>query len=98
MEEEDDIMDPSGGSSSMNLSAALGAVMDVAEEEARLRRRALDFERAFEARGEERFAQLLSEYEPSGSPSHPVASEGIGLEDHGSCYVPHGLALPLHYP
>ena len=47
----------------MDFSREFSAIIDVAEEEARLRTRALEFEQAFETRAEERFTHRLSEYE-----------------------------------
>ena len=53
------------GDMTMDLSAALGAVIDVHEEEARLRQQALQFEQAFEARAEGRLVSALAEHEGS---------------------------------
>ena len=48
---------------SMDLSAELTGIIDVSEEEARLRAQAWQFEQTFEARAEQHFGNRLVEYE-----------------------------------
>ena len=48
---------------SMDLTAELAGIIDVSEEEARLRAQAWQFEQTFEARAEQHFGNRLAEYE-----------------------------------
>ncbi|CAK0892990.1 unnamed protein product, partial [Prorocentrum cordatum] len=51
------------GDLTMDLSVALGAMIDLHEEEAQLRQQAMQFEQAFEARAEGRLVRALAEHE-----------------------------------